>query len=86
MRNITILAAENSVLSTIASPMDIFLQAGVLWNIDITLNYLIVVSGIHAVGIAGVMELWGSRNCITKREGKVLHRRLAKRKVLDSLI
>lgn len=33
MKKIAILAAENSVLSTIASPMDMFLQAGVLWNV-----------------------------------------------------
>ncbi|USG60081.1 helix-turn-helix domain-containing protein [Sneathiella marina] len=33
MKNVAILAAENSVLSTIASPMDMFLQAGVLWNV-----------------------------------------------------
>jgi len=33
VKNVAILAAENSVLSTIASPMDMFLQAGVLWNI-----------------------------------------------------
>jgi transcriptional regulator GlxA family with amidase domain len=33
MKNVAILAAENSLLSTIASPMDMFLQAGVLWNI-----------------------------------------------------
>jgi transcriptional regulator GlxA family with amidase domain len=32
MINVAILAAENCVLSTIASPMDMFLQAGVLWN------------------------------------------------------
>lgn len=32
MRKVAILAAENAVLSTIASPMDMFLQAGVLWN------------------------------------------------------
>ena len=33
MKKVAILAAENSVLSTIASPMDMFLQAGVLWNV-----------------------------------------------------
>jgi transcriptional regulator GlxA family with amidase domain len=33
MKKVAILAAENCVLSTIASPMDMFLQAGVLWNI-----------------------------------------------------
>ncbi len=33
MKKIAILATENCVLSTIASPMDMFLQAGVLWNI-----------------------------------------------------
>ncbi len=33
MKRVVILAAENSLLSTIASPMDMFLQAGVLWNI-----------------------------------------------------
>ena len=33
MIKVAILAAENAVLSTIASPMDMFLQAGVLWNI-----------------------------------------------------
>jgi transcriptional regulator GlxA family with amidase domain len=33
MRKVAILAAENAVLSTIASPMDMFLQAGVLWNV-----------------------------------------------------
>jgi len=31
--NVAILASENSILSTIASPMDMFLQAGVLWNV-----------------------------------------------------
>jgi len=30
---VAILASENSILSTIASPMDMFLQAGVLWNV-----------------------------------------------------
>lgn len=30
---VAILATENSILSTIASPMDMFLQAGVLWNV-----------------------------------------------------
>ncbi len=33
MRKVAILAAENCVLSSIASPMDMFLQAGVLWNV-----------------------------------------------------
>lgn len=33
MKNVVILAAENTILSTIASPMDMFLQAGVLWNV-----------------------------------------------------
>lgn len=33
MKKVAILAADNSVLSTIASPMDMFLQAGVLWNV-----------------------------------------------------
>jgi transcriptional regulator GlxA family with amidase domain len=33
MKKVAILAAENCVLSTIAAPMDMFLQAGVLWNI-----------------------------------------------------
>jgi len=32
MKKVVILAAENCVLSTIAAPMDMFLQAGVLWN------------------------------------------------------
>jgi len=32
MKKVAILAAENCVLSTIAAPMDMFLQAGVLWN------------------------------------------------------
>ncbi len=31
--HVVILASENSILSTIASPMDMFLQAGVLWNV-----------------------------------------------------
>jgi len=35
MRKVVILAAENCVLSTIAAPMDMFLQAGVLWNITV---------------------------------------------------
>ncbi|PCJ45000.1 MAG: AraC family transcriptional regulator [Moraxellaceae bacterium] len=33
MKKVVILATENCVLSTIAAPMDMFLQAGVLWNI-----------------------------------------------------
>ncbi|MEH6348357.1 MAG: hypothetical protein V7785_24900 [Bermanella sp.] len=33
MKKMVILAAHNSVLSTIASPVDMFLQAGMLWNI-----------------------------------------------------
>lgn len=33
MKKVAILATENCVLSTIAAPMDMFLQAGVLWNI-----------------------------------------------------
>jgi len=33
MRKIAILAAENCILSTIAAPMDMFLQAGLLWNV-----------------------------------------------------
>jgi len=33
MKKVAILAAENCVLSTIAAPMDMFLVAGVLWNI-----------------------------------------------------
>ena len=33
MKKVAILAAENSILSTIATPMDMLLQAGVLWNI-----------------------------------------------------
>ena len=33
MKKVVILAAENTILSTIASPMDMFLQAGVLWNV-----------------------------------------------------
>ena len=33
MKKVAILAAENCVLSTIAAPMDMFLQAGVLWNV-----------------------------------------------------
>ncbi len=33
VKKVVILAAENSILSTIASPMDMLLQAGVLWNI-----------------------------------------------------
>ena len=32
MKKVAILAAENCVLSTIAAPMDMFLQAGVMWN------------------------------------------------------
>ncbi len=32
-KNVVILAAHNCVLSTIASPMDMFLQVGVLWNV-----------------------------------------------------
>ena len=34
-KKVVILAANNCVLSSIASPMDMFLQAGVLWNIAI---------------------------------------------------
>ena len=33
MKQVVILAAEHCVLSTIAAPMDMFLQAGVLWNL-----------------------------------------------------
>lgn len=33
MKKVVILAAENCVLSTIAAPMDMFLQAGVMWNV-----------------------------------------------------
>ncbi|MFT7548358.1 MAG: transcriptional regulator GlxA family with amidase domain [Candidatus Azotimanducaceae bacterium] len=33
MKKVAILAAENCVLSTIAAPMDMFLQAGVFWNV-----------------------------------------------------
>lgn len=33
MKKIVILALENCVLSTIAAPMDLFLQAGVMWNL-----------------------------------------------------
>ncbi len=33
MKKVVILAAENTILSTIASPMDMFLQVGVLWNV-----------------------------------------------------
>jgi len=33
MKKVAILAAENCVLSSIASPMDMFLQAGALWNV-----------------------------------------------------
>ncbi|MCP4409499.1 MAG: helix-turn-helix domain-containing protein [Gammaproteobacteria bacterium] len=33
VKRVVILAADNSVLSSIASPMDMFLQAGVLWNV-----------------------------------------------------
>lgn len=32
MKKVVILAAQHCVLSTIAAPMDMFLQAGVLWN------------------------------------------------------
>ena len=32
MKNITILALKNTVASTVTGPMDIFSQAGVLWN------------------------------------------------------
>jgi transcriptional regulator GlxA family with amidase domain len=32
MKKVVILAAEQCVLSTVAAPMDMFLQAGVLWN------------------------------------------------------
>lgn len=32
-KKVAILAAENCVLSSVASPMDMFLQAGVLWNV-----------------------------------------------------
>jgi transcriptional regulator GlxA family with amidase domain len=35
MRKIVILAAENCVLSTVASPMDMFLQVGTLWNLTV---------------------------------------------------
>ena len=35
MKQVVILAAEHCVLSTIAAPMDMFLQAGVLWNLTI---------------------------------------------------
>jgi len=35
MKKVVILAAENCVLSTIAAPMDMFLQAGVLWNMTV---------------------------------------------------
>jgi len=33
MKKVVILAAENCVLSTVASPMDMFLQVGTLWNL-----------------------------------------------------
>lgn len=33
MKKVAILAAENCVLSTIAAPMDMFLQAGIMWNV-----------------------------------------------------
>ena len=33
MKKVAILATENCVLSTIAAPMDMFLQAGVMWNV-----------------------------------------------------
>ncbi|KZL19831.1 HTH-type transcriptional regulator CdhR [Pseudovibrio axinellae] len=33
MKKVAILAADKCVLSSIASPMDMFLQAGVLWNV-----------------------------------------------------
>jgi transcriptional regulator GlxA family with amidase domain len=32
MKKVVILAAQHCVLSTVAAPMDMFLQAGVLWN------------------------------------------------------
>lgn len=32
MKQVVILASENCLLSTVAGPMDMFLQAGVLWN------------------------------------------------------
>ena len=35
MKKIVILALENCVLSTIAAPMDMFLQAGVMWNLTL---------------------------------------------------
>ncbi|WP_298773898.1 GlxA family transcriptional regulator [uncultured Shewanella sp.] len=35
MKKVVILAAENCVLSTIAAPMDMFLQTGVLWNMTV---------------------------------------------------
>jgi len=38
MKKVAILAAEHTVLSTIASPMDMFLQAGVLWNVTMGEN------------------------------------------------
>ena len=33
LKKVAILATENCILSTIAAPMDMFLQAGILWNI-----------------------------------------------------
>ncbi len=33
MKNVVVLAANNCLLSSVASPMDMFLQAGVLWNL-----------------------------------------------------
>lgn len=38
VKKVVILAADNSVLSSIASPMDMFLQAGVLWNVAMGLR------------------------------------------------
>ena len=32
MKNVTILAMFNTMASTVTGPMDIFYQAGVLWN------------------------------------------------------
>ena len=33
MKNVVVLAANHCLLSSVASPMDMFLQAGVLWNL-----------------------------------------------------
>ena len=63
MKNVTILAMFNTMASTVNGPMDIFYQAGVLWNAPARSLIFITASGLVGL-VLGDTALFGATKLI----------------------